>query len=108
MANVNDLKYAIEIWKYDNSDNSGGTPIETFKLYRKVYARMVVNSGGTDQTDIGKLPNTSVTFTIRYDATVDYRCQIKYNDKFYEINHIQIIDREAFMILQCVVYNEMI
>jgi len=106
--NVNNLNYPIELWKYDPSTNIGGTPIENFKLYRKVYASMKVMGGGTDQTDLGKLPNTNVTFTIRYDPVVDYRVQIKYNDKFYEVNHIQIIDRMAWMILQCVVYNELI
>lgn len=106
--NVNDLRWPIEIWKYDYGDNSGGTPIETFKLYRKVYAYLKVRSGSTETSELGKLPNTSVEFVIRYDPVVDYRCQIKYNNKFYEIEHIEVIDRMAWMRLQTSVYNERI
>jgi len=108
MSNVNDLRTLIEVWKYDYSDNTGGTPIETFKLYRKKYANLKVNSGNTENTELGKLPNTNVTFIVRYDNTIDYRCQIKYNSKFYEITHIEIIDRKAWMKLQTTVYNERI
>lgn len=104
--NVNDLKWPVEIWKYNYADNAGGTPIETFKLYRKVYARMQVLSGDTAELDLGKLPYTNVKFTVRYDSTIDYRVQLRYNNMWYEINHIEIIDRMAWMILSCNVNNE--
>ncbi len=106
--NVNDLQYYVELWKYDPSTNAGGTPTENFLLYRKVYARMQLLGGSTEETEIGKLPNTNVTWTVRYDPTIDYRCQIKYNSKFYEITHIEIIDRKAWMKIQSRIYNELI
>jgi hypothetical protein len=108
MANVNDLKTPIEIWKSDPSTNTGGTPTQPLNLYRKTYAFMQVKSGGTETNELGRLPNTNVDFTIRYDPVVDYRVQIRYNTKFYEINHIEIIDREAWMKLQTQVFNELI
>ena len=106
--NANDLKTPIEIYKYDYASNSGGTPIETFKLYRKKYAFVKVIGGTTEVNELGKLPNTNVTFTLRYDPEIDYKCQIKENNKFYEINHIEVIDRKAWMKIQTVVYNERI
>jgi head-tail adaptor len=105
--NVNDLREPVDLWKYDSSDNSAGTPVEQFKLYRKTYANVKVTGGNTDQTDLGKLPNTNVEFIIRYDPVVDYRVQIKYNSKFYEIYHIELVDREAWMRIKTVVYNEL-
>jgi hypothetical protein len=102
----NNLKTYIEIYKYDNADNSGGTPIEQFLLYRKKYAWMKVRGGATNHDQLGNLPYTNIEWTIRYDSNIDYKCQIKYNDVFYKIEHIEIIDRKAWMRIQSVVYNE--
>ena len=103
----NSLKTYVELWKYDYADNAGGTPIETFKLYRKKYAYMKVRSGATNYDyPLGAQPFTTIEFTFRYDANIDYRCQIKYNNMRYQIDHIEIIDRKAFMKCICTVYNE--
>lgn len=104
--NCNDLKYPIEVWKYNVSENEGGTPIEEFLLYKGTYAKMRVLSGSTTYESMGNLPFTNVEFTIRYDPYVNYRCQVKYNSVFYKINHIQPLDRKAWLVLNCVVYNE--
>jgi head-tail adaptor len=106
MPNVNNLTNRIELWKYDRQDNSGGTPIETYKFYRYVYAGMKVRSGTTEANSLGLLPNTNVEWTIRFDDTVDYRVQIKYYNKFYKIDHIEILGRQAWMKIQSSVYNE--
>lgn len=102
------LNTLIEIWKYTSADNSGGTPIENFQLCKKKYAYMKVRGGGTNESDLGRLPFTSVEFTIRYDAQIDYKCQIKYNNIFYQINHIEILDKKVWMRIITNVVNERI
>lgn len=104
--NANDLQDRVEIWKYDYSDNSGGTPIEQFKFYRYKYANVKFNGGSTANENLGKLPYTNTIFTVRYDPTIDYKCQVKFEDVFYEINHIEVQGREAWMRLNTVVYNQ--
>lgn len=106
MPNVNDLKTRIEVWKYDREDNSGGTPIETFKFYKYTYAGMKVRSGTTEANNLGLLPYTNVEWILRFDSLIDYRCQIKYYNKFYKIDHIEILGRKAWMRIQSSVYNE--
>lgn len=103
---ANNLKTYVEVWKYDYSDNEGGTPVEIFKLYRKKYANMYVRGGGTEDSELGRLPFTNVEFTFRYDSVIDYRCQVKYNNVFYQINHIEVIDRNAWMKLITTVVND--
>jgi SPP1 family predicted phage head-tail adaptor len=104
--NANDLKDRIQIFKYDNSDNSGGTPIEQFLFYRYKYANVKVVGGGTQNEALGNLPYTNIIFTIRYDPTVDYKCQIYYESSFYKIQHIELLGREAFMKITTTVYNQ--
>lgn len=105
--NVNDLRTPIEIWEYVRTDNSGGTPIENFLLYRTKYSLMRVKGGATLNNELGNLPYTNVEFTIRYDENVNYQCQIKYNTKMYKIEHIEILERKAWMRIQTIVYNEL-
>lgn len=106
MANANDLKTFVEVWKYIKEDNNAGTPIETFKLYRKKYANLRVVNGGTTESNLGNLPYTNVAFTLRFDPEINYDCQIKYNNSYYAISHIEIIDRKAFMKLMTLVVND--
>lgn len=106
MPNVNNLSNRIEIWKFDREDNSAGTPIETFKFYKYTYAGMRVTSGNTENNALGLLPYTNVEWTIRYDPVIDYRIQIKYYNKFYKVEHIQILGRKAWMKILSSVYNE--
>lgn len=106
MANVNDLKDRVEIWRYTYSDNTGGTPVENFAFYRYKYANVRVAGGGTANEILGNQPYSNVVFIIRYDSVIDYKCQIKYEDVFYKINHIEVLDRNAFMKIQTVVYNQ--
>lgn len=103
---ANALNTQIEIWKYVTADNEGGTPIENFLYLKDRFAYMSVKGGSTTETNLGKLPYTNVEFTIRYEPELDYQCQIKYNEKFYEIEHIEIIGRKAWMKIQTSVYNE--
>jgi SPP1 family predicted phage head-tail adaptor len=107
MANVNDLKTRVEIHKYSESENEGGTPIEKPVLYKKAYSGVRVMSGGTQNDGLGNLPYSNVEFILRYDKNIDYKCQVKYNNVFYKINHIELLDRNSFMKLQTVVYNEL-
>ena len=107
MANANDLQTQIEIWKYANSDNAGGTPVEALNLLNYKYAKVTVNNGSTQNVGLGNLPYTEVDFLFRYDSDIDYKCQIKYNNCMYKINHIEIIDRNAWMKCKTVVYNEL-
>jgi head-tail adaptor len=104
--NANDLRDPIEIWKYDVADNSGGTPIENLLFYRKKYAN-TKNLGGTiENTGLGNLPYANYIFTIRYDENVDYHCQIKFEDVFYKIRHIEVLGREDWMKIEAIVYNQ--
>ena len=105
-TNVSDLRTQVEVWKYIATDNSVGTPVEQFKLYRKKYANLKVISPGANQSSLGNLPSTNVIFTLRYDNEIDYKCQIKYNDVFYEVNHIEVVDRKSWMKLITLVVNE--
>ena len=106
MSNANDLKEPVEIWKYDYSDNAGGTPVEKFLLYKKTYANVKFLSGSTSAEALGNLPYSNTSFTIRYDKTIDYKCQVKFENVFYKINHIQPMEREGWMRLMTVVYNQ--
>lgn len=103
---ANKLSTPIEIWKYYQEDNEGGTPVENFLILKKTYANMVVRGGRTEESELGKLPYTNVEFTVRYDAGINYRCQVKYNEKFYEIEHIETQGRKAWMKIITSVYNE--
>ena len=104
--NANDFRDRIEVWKYDNSDNAGGTPIEQYLFYRYKYANVKVIGGSTQNDQLGNLPYTNTVFTIRYDPIIDYRCQIKFENVMYKINHIEVLDREAYMKLTAIVYNQ--
>ena len=106
MPTANDLQEQVEIWKYDYSNNVGGTPIEQFMLYKKTYAGVRFLSGTTSNEALGNLPNSNVEFTIRYDDNIDYKCQINYEHVFYKINFIQSIKREGWMKIQTVVFNQ--
>lgn len=106
MANSNDLKTFVEVWKYTKKDNAAGTPVEEFKLYRKKYANMRVLNPGGNESNLGNLPSTNVIFTLRYDQEIDYDCQIKYNNSYYSFQHIEVVDRKAWMKIQTTVVND--
>ena len=104
--NSNDLKETVEIWKYIPSDNSGGTPIEELKLWRKKFANVKFTGTTTNYETLGNQPYSSATFTIRFDEQVNYLCQIKYENTFYKITAIEVLEREAWMKINTVVYNQ--
>jgi SPP1 family predicted phage head-tail adaptor len=107
-VNSNDLKRRIAIWKYDRSENTGGTPIERFLFYKYTYGLIKVITGGLqiDQTAPGTIAETTFEIIIRYDPKIDYNCKIVYGNYSYKIIYIEEIERKAFLKLRCFVFNE--
>ena len=106
MPNTNDLRDSIEVWKYKDSDNAGGTPVNNFVLYRKKFAKVKFNGGATTNDGLGNLPYTNADFTIRYDPNVTYKCNVIFESTRWQINHIEVLNREDWMVLNCIAYNE--
>lgn len=107
MPNANDLQVLIEIWKETTTTNSVGTPTETYVLFKKCYARVLFKNGASQNTNNnGVLPTAYTEILIRYDENIDYTCRVKYKNWWYLINYIEEVDREAFLRLDCTVYQD--
>jgi len=95
--NSNDLKYRIKIQKSSNSSTTTGKPLKTYSFLRYCYANVNVSSGNTQYNAQYESISTTVIFTIRYNSSVDYDCQIIWNEKTYKIEFIEPIEQNSFM-----------
>ena len=100
------LNRNIIIEKETTSNNELGTPVETYSFLKSTKAFMRVLTGGTKYNQSEAEAYTYVEFTIRYDATVNYKCRILYEEQYYKVNHIQEKERRRFQTIRCVVWEK--
>jgi len=98
------LNKNIIIEKEGTTKNAVGTPIETYAFLKESYAGVWLRAGATEYTD-GALPYSNVEFIIRYDERVNYKCRILYENQYYKINHIYVVNRKDWMRIQAVVWE---
>ena len=100
-----ELNRRITIEKESTAKNSVGTPTETYVNLKETAAKVLVTTGSTDYTGQGALPFTRISFTIRWDERVNYKCRIVYDDQYYEIDHIETLDRNHWMKISSIVWE---
>jgi hypothetical protein len=107
MANSNDLQKRLAIYKYDRSENTGGTPVERFLFYKYTYGSLKVITGDLQIDPApGTVPVTQVEIIIRHDPIIDYNCKIVYDNNTYKIHYIEEITPKGFLRIRAYVYNE--
>jgi len=103
--NANQLDKNILIEKETTTTNTVGTPTEGYATLKETKAYFRVLTGNSEYGDEGTLPYTRVEFVMRYDSRINYKCRILYDSQYYEINHLETIDRNAFIKARCVVWE---
>jgi len=93
----------IHLEKFENVN--GSMELSTKKLcvvwaeVRSVKADEKISNGEL-------LENEMLNVVIRYRRTVTTKCRVKYNDKFYNISHIQELGNRDGMKMVCKQVNE--
>ena len=105
MYNVNDLNRQIVFEKEKTSKNAYGTPVEGYSFLKTAFANIRVLSRGSEYNEEGTLPFTRVEFVVRYDPMIDYKCRIQYENQYYEIGHIETMNRKQFLKIRSVVWE---
>ena len=100
------LKELVEIWVETTTTNAVGTPTEEYAFLKQTFANVYVRSGGSEYAAEGTLPFSRVEFTLRYDPQINYKCKIKHDNQWYEINHLENIGRKHWIKATCVVFED--
>lgn len=105
--NSNVLNKKVEIWKYNRSENAGGTPIEGFIFFKHAWAGMrVLNGSLTNDPAPGTVPLTVVEFSMRWDEGISYNCELHYDNTKYRILYIEETKENAWMKIRTMIFNE--
>ena len=91
------LKYQITFQHEENTAEEGLAENKEWCFFKNTFADVWVQAGGTSYQEEGAEAFTRVTFTIRYDKDINYSKRIKYNGQIYTINHIENVDRNHWM-----------
>ena len=102
---TSDFRKLITIERESTAKNRVGTQTETYTFLKQKYADLYVAGGTSQYGQEGTLPFSADIFVIRYDADVDYKCRIIYNNNYYKIEHIEEVGRKQFMRIKTVVWE---
>lgn len=97
---------AIQFEKKTTVKNIGGTPTEVWTFMKESWANFRLLSGSMQITQDAGLPTSNVEFTVRFDPTINYDCQIKMEGHTYQIQHIYTEGRKDYTRIRANVYNE--
>lgn len=87
----------IKIETLTRTVNAAGTPVKTWAHLKNKFAHVNSRSGGTGVDIEGERARTDITFTVRWDPAINYKCRIIFEDELYKINHIAPMGRHDKM-----------
>jgi len=102
---TSDFRKLITIERESSTKNRVGTMKPDYVFLKQKYADLYVAGGTSQYGQEGTLPFSTDIFVIRYDADVDYKCRIIYNNNYYKIEHIEEVGRKQFMRIKTVVWE---
>lgn len=100
------LNKRIIIEKEVKDNTPGDTPKPVWQFMKNSWANIRLLSGATQYTEDGALPFSTTEIIVRYDEKINYNTRIKYDNQYYKINHIHVVNRKDWMRLMCIVWEE--
>ena len=98
------LKHMVTIESLTQTRDAEGGMVDTWSLFATSWAA-IKNLSGNERTVTaqgGKTAEARTEFTIRYLPGVTAKMRVVYNDKFYDIAHVNDYDEShRFIVLTC-------
>lgn len=103
---ASELNKYIEIWADTDGIDESGAPIKTFSKLKGTYASVKVLRGGKSYDEYKENATWLVEFGMRWDSRIDTSVKLKYNDEFYQIENIEVLGRNAGLLITGKVFKK--
>lgn len=98
---LGDLDRRILIEQYTTAKDAYGQRVQSWTTYRQVWAKIAYEGGQEDFEAEQKSVNRIVKFFVRYDSGITEKMRISYGSLYYDINNIEEIGRQKYLVLRC-------